>query len=134
MPIPSEQIRAVVASYSRVRGASLAEAFYDRFLRADEEARARFAHTDFDRQRDLFLHGLFALIDYARDGAMGRLAVRRLAKTHGGAGLNIPERLYDVWIDTLIETLAEVDQEWSEELSSAWSAVLCPGITVIRAA
>jgi hemoglobin-like flavoprotein len=129
-----ESVQAVSESYARVRGTDFAQQFYDRFLRADEEVRRRFAETDFARQRELFLHGVFALIDYSRGRVTGELAVRRLAKMHGPSGLDIPLRLYDLWVQTLLETLREQDPEWSPELGGAWRAVLQPGVDVLRRA
>lgn len=134
MKPPSESVQAVSESYARVRGTGFAQQFYDRFLETDGEVRRRFAETDFERQRELFLHGVFALIDYARGSVTGQLAVRRLAKMHGPGELDIPLRLYDLWVQTLLETLSDRDPEWSPKLAAAWRAVLQPGVDVLRRA
>ncbi|HJL04385.1 MAG TPA: globin domain-containing protein [Polyangiaceae bacterium LLY-WYZ-15_(1-7)] len=125
-------LHAVRSSFERVREPAFAAAFYERLLARDPEIRRRFAHTDFERQRELFLHGLFALVDYASGGATGKLAIERLHAMHGPEQLDVPAALFDVWRDVLLETLAEHDPEWRGELAVAWRAVLGPGIDAVR--
>lgn len=125
-------VQSVSESFSRVRRVAFARAFYDRFLAADPDVRLRFAKTDFERQQELFLHGVFALIDYAGGRATGVLALRRLATLHGRERLAIPPRLYDLWIQHLLATLAAEDPAWRPELADAWREVMTPGIDVLK--
>lgn len=130
--LPPDVIESVADSYERVRGVEFARDFYRRFLAADDEVRLRFAKTDFDAQRELFLHGVFALIDFSRGRPLGKLALHRLAHKHGPGQLAIPSRLYDVWLTALLETLARSDPRWTPALREGWRAVLEPGIAVLR--
>ncbi len=126
-------VDSVVASFERVRGDAFAREFYQRFLATDAEVGRRFAATDFERQRELFLHGLFALIDFARGRALGELAVRRLARSHGPNQLDVPGRLYGLWLRSLLETLANTDPGWTPDLERAWRSALEPGMRAVRA-
>lgn len=123
-----EAVQPVARSFVRAKGEPLARTFYDAFLARDPEVRRLFAHTDFDRQRDLFLHGIYSLIDYARGGATGRMGIRRLSRIHGAGGMNITRRMYDLWIQCLLDALREHDPEWSPELRVRWEQVLRLGI------
>lgn len=121
-------VQPVARSFVRVKGDPLARTFYDRFLASDPEVRRLFAHTDFDRQRDLFLHGIYSLIDYARGGATGRLGIKRLARLHGPDSMQVTRPMFDLWIVCLLAALGEHDPQWSPELRKRWEQVLRNGI------
>lgn len=128
------QVTPVARSFVRVKHDPFARTFYRHLLASDPAVRRVFANTDFERQRELFLHGIYSLIDYARGGATGRLGIRRLGKTHGPSGMNITRAMYGHWIDSLLLALEEHDPNWSPELRNTWLRVLEIGVEAIIAA
>lgn len=104
------------------------ERFYERFLDSSGEVRDYFAATDMARQQRMLRDSLLYVVNFAktlRDGVY----LRQLALRHGRAGLKVPVRLYDLWLDSLVETVAEFDPEYSDDVGLAWRCTLAPGIT-----
>jgi len=124
-------VEPVARSFVRVKGDPLAQAFYQRFLVRDLEVRRMFVGTEIERQRELFLNGIYSLIDYARGGATGRMGVRRLARIHGEGGMGVTRRMYETWLACLLEALATHDPQWSPDLRLAWEQVLRVGIEAL---
>jgi hemoglobin-like flavoprotein len=58
--------------------------------------------------------------------------LRRVAKVHSQSGHDIPAEFYDVWLDTLIETVKEYDSQFNEDVELAWRIALSPGITYMK--
>lgn len=123
---------AVKESFGRVYGPRLPERFYDILLHADPRIAALFKHTDFARQKELFLHGLVSLLDYAEGKASGKMAIKRLGELHSRKRMNIAPDMFIVWINSLIKTLAELDPNFSPQLEAEWRRALSPGIDVIK--
>ncbi|HEY9034876.1 MAG TPA: globin domain-containing protein [Pseudomonadales bacterium] len=124
----------VMASFNRVRHGNLAGLFYQKLLAADGRIKTLFANTDFDKQQQLFTHGLLMLLEYASGKTMGKMAVRRLAESHSREKMAIDPALYSIWIDCLVETVKELDKEYVPELEPQWRACLQKGIDVMKAA
>lgn len=103
---------------------SFIESFYQEFLDASPEIRARFAATHFQRQ-SLLLTKSLRLIGGASEGT--RESLRELterAETHSKQRLDIRPELYEFWKTALLETAAATDSDWNDESASAWSIVL----------
>ena len=122
----------VMESFSRVYGHRLPERFYEIFLAADPRIRPLFAHTDFARQKELFLHGLVSLLDFAEGKASGQMAIKRLGELHSRRRMNIAPEMFVIWVDCLMKTLAELDPQFSPQLEANWRRTLGPGIDVIK--
>jgi hemoglobin-like flavoprotein len=104
----------------------LGERFYELFLASSPDAKAKFANTDFERQRRVLEDGLYVvtLAAEGRPGSPPVLELDRLARRHGRAELDIRLELYEIWTQCLLEALEEKDPEFSEEVASAWKEVL----------
>lgn len=46
--------------------------------------------------------------------------------------LDIAPRLYDLWLETLIDTARDFDEQFDEEVELAWRLVLTPGIVYMK--
>jgi hemoglobin-like flavoprotein len=123
---------AVMESFGRVYGHRLSERFYEILLAADPRIEQLFAHTDFARQKELFLHGLVSLLDYAEGKASGQMAIKRLGELHSRRRMNIAPEMFIVWVDSLMKTLAELDPQFTSQLEGEWRRTLGPGIDVIK--
>lgn len=99
-------------------------AFYERFLSSSEEVRDKFIHTDFDQQNRMILQSL-RLAAGATAGEPASLRdLRERAETHSRHRMNIKPKMYDWWLESLIETAREFDPVWSEGIESAWRVIL----------
>jgi hemoglobin-like flavoprotein len=108
------------------------ERFYELFLEASPEARAKFAGTDFARQRRMLKASLVLMMVGAGGKPEGLVHMERIAAVHGKAGHDIPAHLYDVWLDCLLQAVCEFDAQCDDALLAAWRRVLEPGIAFMK--
>lgn len=100
--------------------------FYDHFVTSSGEVAAMFAGVDMRRQKRALKASLYLTV-LAADGnapALEHLAV--LARRHERLGIR--RRLYDVWRECLMATVAEADPELGPEGQAVWRRVLEVGI------
>jgi hemoglobin-like flavoprotein len=103
--------------------------FYARFVASSPAVAAKFAHTDFVRQKRALRASLHHLLLAAQNEGGGPDAhLREIADRHGAGQLDIGAELYDLWLDSLLETVRECDPEFSPEVGKAWEAVMMVGI------
>ncbi len=126
-------------SYSRLFGADVGvseeadpffERFYEKFL-ADDEVAKLFANTDMVKQVQMLKRSLFQLVAFYVTGEPSA-ELDRIAKVHDV--LNLDGTLYDKWLDALLDTVMELDDEADETTRLAWGWALSPGITYMRLA
>ena len=122
----------VRASFDRCEATgSFAEQFYDVFLNSSAEIAPLFAKTDFEKQRKLLRASVYVMITRNVDDPQARETLERIGGSHGRTQLNIRPELYELWLDSLCETLKRMDPEWTAELERAWRDHLRPGIELI---
>ncbi len=120
------------ASYVRVlsrelEGQGFFAAFYERFLAASPEVAAKFRHTDMARQQAMLKKAFYHLLAfYASSHADYYL--QEVAISHSRAHLDIPPALYDLWLESLIDTVRAFDAQFDDEVELAWRLVMTPGI------
>ncbi len=123
-------------SYIRILGQGaynpkFVERFYDLFLASSSEIAERFANTDMSRQKTMLHDSFTSLLDFARHKqASPQMEV--LARVHGPKAHNIPPKLYELWLDSLLQTVAELDPGFNREVELAWRLTLAPGITYLQ--
>lgn len=134
MALPNPRFEA---SYERIFGADVAMgqqseaffmAFYQRFL-LNPEVTARFAGVDMRRQAEMMRRSLFQLASFYVLGEPSS-TMNRLAEVHQRLG--IVSRLFDLWLQALLDTVQEFDGECDEMTLLAWAWAMTPGITFIR--
>ena len=107
------------------------EAFYDNFTSKADEIAFKFAQTDMQRQKEMLYQSLHHMVDFSvRRQASEDL--RRIAERHSASQIDVEPRLYDVWLDSLIETVQLFDPQFTEEIELAWRVVLAPGIVYMK--
>ncbi len=124
-------------SYARVFGAGVGlnessipffETFYRHFLK-DQVIADAFSQTDMSRQVSMLRKSFFHLVAfYVSHEPSAEL--ERIALIHHRLG--IASNFYDLWLDALVNTVAEIDPEFSETTGLAWRWALTPGITYMR--
>ena len=119
-------------SFERCEAAGdFAEKFYDIFLNSSPEIPPYFAQTDFDKQRKL-LRATVAIV-VARDVSDPnmRATMDRIGESHSRKKLDVLPRLYELWLDSICETVKALDPEWTEQLEDHWRLRLRAGMQII---
>ena len=79
----------------------------------------------------MLAQSLHEMVDFATSRvASDRLG--RVADRHSRRQRDIPPELYEVWLDSLIRTVREMDPLFCEEIELAWRVVLAPGIAYMK--
>jgi hemoglobin-like flavoprotein len=106
--------------------------FYERFLKSSPKVREKFLGTDFIRQKRMLQASLQLLLVAAQDdGKHDTPYLDEVAARHSASQMAIGAELYDLWLDSLLVTVREVDPLWSDEVAQAWEAVMTVGITYL---
>jgi hemoglobin-like flavoprotein len=128
--VPRDQSDAARASYDRCCASpDFIPTFYHLFFTACPAAEPRFAETDFFRQHQLLRHALRLLLLYPnRPEAEGHDLLRRVAERHSRRDLDIPASLYPPFVESLMETVARFDPQWSPEIEAAWRSTIKGGV------
>lgn len=130
MAVEERFLRACASSLSRCNQSDrFLDRFYEIFLASSPQVSEKFAHTDFARQKRALAASLQSMILAARQEALGpEHQLRDLAVRHGAGQLQIGAELYDLWLDSLLATVAECDPENSPEVQESWERVMMVGI------
>lgn len=116
---------AVRQSYGRVIAKqTLVKRFYEIFIKSSPEVSRRFAGTDFKRQHDMLEHSLTMALLFAEGNNIAEQALSRIRETHNRHHYDISPHLYKLWMDSLIQAIAEHDQLFDEELEAQWREML----------
>jgi hemoglobin-like flavoprotein len=106
--------------------------FYERFLRSSPKVREKFVGTDFIRQKRMLQASLQLLLVAAQDdGQRPTPYLDEVAVRHSASQMAIGAELYDLWLDSLLATVREVDPAWSPEVEQAWESVMTIGIAYL---
>jgi hemoglobin-like flavoprotein len=106
--------------------------FYERFLRSSPKVREKFLGTDFIRQKRMLQASLQLLLVAAQDdGQRPTPYLDEVAARHSAGQMGIGAELYDLWLDSLLATVREVDPSWSPEVEQAWESVMTVGIAYL---
>jgi hemoglobin-like flavoprotein len=109
-------------SYGRcLRGKNFIERFYEIFLESHPAIRPMFAKTDFQTQRMALRHGISAAISYASGSSLTKRTVDQMAASHSRTGhAPVSPELYPYWVDSLVQTVKEMDPQATPQLLSRW--------------
>ncbi|HEY5790185.1 MAG TPA: globin [Gammaproteobacteria bacterium] len=107
------------------------ERFYALFLASSGEVAAKFAHTDFRRQARMLRTSLYIMMLSSDDDELGT-HLEHLAQRHSSRDLDIRPELYDLWLDCLLQAVAEFDPRFDAAAAAAWRRVLQPGIEYMK--
>jgi len=103
--------------------------FYEKFLSSSPEVAEKFSKTDFVKQKASLRASLHHLLLVAKDPKQEPGAyLHDVAVRHGAGQLAIGAHLYDVWLDSLLETVRTCDPECFPEVEAAWEEVMMVGI------
>lgn len=112
-----------------MKNADFLDRFYELFMGASGEVAEKFSKTDFEKQKQVLKDSLFLmLVTAGTDQGFGHDQLQKLGKRHSRNQLNIKPEYYEIWIDTLMQTVRECDPSYTEALDASWRAALAPGI------
>jgi len=121
----STDIERVRASFRRCNAdCEFIDHFYQRFMESSPEVTAKFAAVDMDHQAVMMRASLELLLRHAPR----RTELAPLVELHSRRGVDIPPRLYQCWLDSLLGTVKAHDPQCDDALLGAWRRVLLPGI------
>jgi hemoglobin-like flavoprotein len=101
--------------------------FYEKFLASSPKVKEKFKDTDFVRQKRALKASLHMILLAAQDDDPGKY-LNDIAEKHGAKQLNVGAELYDLWLDSLLETVEACDPEYTPEVRHAWEEVMMVGI------
>ncbi len=107
------------------------DTFYRIFLGKSDEIPSKFANTDFKKQKLLLKGSIGMLVKFSTGNEHVLATVERLGETHSRQGHDIRPELYELWLDSLCETLEVHDPEFSPELLATWREEMRDGIELI---
>ena len=112
---------AVQTSYDRCSASNgFFDTFYDIFLAKSPEVAAKFAQTDFPKQKKLLKASLFLLVRFGTCDDHPPKTIERIGESHSRQHLDVPPVLYDLWLDSLCEAIQQHDSQYTEELERLW--------------
>ncbi len=119
-------------SYERVMNApgksgEFFSAFYDLLIATSPEAAGKFRDTDIEKLVKMLHASVALLLAYYGTGTQDGY-LRKLAERHSKRGADIAPRLYQIWLDCLIETAHRFDPMFNDDAEIAWRAVFSKGI------
>ncbi len=122
----------VRASFDRCEAAgNFAERFYGVFLNSSPEIGPLFAMTDFEKQRKLLRATVYIMVTRSVDDVQARETLESIGYSHGRTQLNIRPELYEVWLDSVCQTVKQMDPDWTPEVEREWRDRLRAGIDLI---
>jgi hemoglobin-like flavoprotein len=88
----------------------------------------KFSDTDFKHQIEAMRLSLRMMAMASVESDAADLYLEYIAKRHDRHHLNIEPELYELWLEALIDTVREYDNEFDAEVEQAWRSVLRYGI------
>ncbi len=108
-----------------------ADRFYGIFLKKSPEIADLFADTDFKKQRTHLRASVFMLVTRDVEDPKAKELLERIGESHNRSNLNIRPELYETWLESLCETVKNMDPEWTDELEHSWRQQMQPGVALI---
>ena len=127
-------------SYARVIGEGIGigekgyiffSRFYEIFFSKSQQIRDKFAEVDMQVQVSVLQKSMFYVISfYATKTDNEYLAM--IARTHSRSQYDIRPEFYDIWLESLIEAVQQLDPEYEDKLELAWQLAMTPGIQFMK--
>ncbi len=112
---------SVKESFERCdKSGAFSETFYDIFLSKSDEVKEKFKNTDFAKQKKLLRATVKIMATRSNDDKKKLRVLNDIGRTHNRHGYNIEPELYKLWLESLCETIAIHDPEFSKDLEKKW--------------
>ena len=129
-----QQIHEARDSLSRcVQNGDFLNSFYEHFMASSEDIKAKFAQTDFERQKKVLQDSLFLMMVAAgTEKGPAHKELEKLAQRHSREHLDIKPEWYVNWLECLMKAVSEHDPKYSPEVEASWRASLADGIEFLK--
>lgn len=104
--------------------------FYDRLLGHSAEVAALFDGVDMARVKRMLRQGLVLTMVASEGSKHSREYLAALGDKHREAGVGVQH--YELWLDTLVSVVAELDSHFDDQVGQAWRDVLGLGIQLMK--
>ena len=102
--------------------------FYELFLSASDEIRKKFDGTDFRKQKQMLGASFLTMMSAINGDKVAMADLQERAARHSKADLDIKPEWYEVWLNCLIQAVAETDSGYTDAVGVSWRNVMGPGI------
>ncbi len=106
--------------------------FYKKFVISNSEIREKFSNTDMQNQKMMLHASIYMIMLATQRNAAASAYLDKVAKRHSRSELNIRPELYDIWLETLLETVSVIDPNHIEETGVAWKKVMTFGVDYMK--
>ncbi len=122
----------ISASFTRCDGTGkFSDTFYDIFMSKSDDIKLFFENTDFSKQKKLLRATVKVLATKDIKDVKTKKILGDIARTHSRSGYNIAPKYYDLWLNSLCETVARLDPEYSVNLEHIWRNLMRKAIDII---
>ena len=118
-------------SKARIDGQDFLQYFYSIFIKKSERVAKMFENTSMESQKLLLKKSLTELLKFYEEKNVNQHLLN-IGQIHAKDKLNVSPKMYDIWLDTLIETVQKFDPEFHPKIELAWRVTLSPGITYMK--
>ena len=105
--------------------------FYEILIQQHSDVAEKFQDVDMARQEAALKNGINLAIMFAEDNPIGVNAIQRIRDSHCRDNLDIKPALYEVWLDSFIEALSEIDPHYGSVAEEEWREILQKTIAYI---
>lgn len=99
--------------------------FYRHFIESSPEIRDLFQQTDMKKQFEMMSKSLMTMIAASEANWLNDQELTTLAQKH--KNLKIKPEHYELWENSLLESIKECDPEYSEVVRNAWKFIIKRG-------
>ena len=127
-------------SYARVVGEGIGlsdkgkyffQTFYGIFFSKSDEICNKFVDVDMAAQVGVLQKSIVHIISFYVAKTDNEY-LHSIAMTHSRGQYDIKPEYYDVWLESLIETVRKIDPEYEEDIELAWQLAMTPGIQFMK--
>ena len=104
--------------------------FYRNFMGKSDEIRDLFSGTDMERQKEMLTESLAHLISFFVTKKADDYLIE-IADLHRNK-LKVTPKMYEIWMDSLLETLGKLDRQFDRNAEMGWRVTLSPGIEFMK--
>jgi hemoglobin-like flavoprotein len=121
LPVGTSNLEIAHSSYARcLAEGPFIDLFYETLMKKPEASEA-FRGIEMGRQADMLGQALKTIFTMGVDSEQGRDTIRRISRRHARVDLT---NLYDTFVETLLATVREQDEECNAQVEEAWRQIL----------
>jgi hemoglobin-like flavoprotein len=107
--------------------------FYEIFMASSVEVKEVFKNTDMQKQVKMLRDSFYATKLASSDSAIIKANLQKIALAHSKREPKVRPEHFDLWLQSLIQTVLEFDAQYDMEIAAAWKAMMKPGIDYLKA-